>query len=231
VVVLPLLIGTARRALAERAGHGDRPLRALCFAVALAWAIHAGVDWDWEMPAVTLPALALAAAAVGRERSASSTARGAGWPVRAVVATAAVALAVMPLAAAYSQTKLDDAVRAMKDGECGRSIDSALASEEALPARAEPWEVIGYCRSRLGDGTKAVSALRKAVDRDPLSWELHYGLALVEGAAGMDPRQAAREALRLNPKEPRAQNAVSAFARPGRARWRREALRAPLPLP
>lgn len=40
---------TARRATALAAGPA---------AVALAWAVHACVDWDWEMPAVTVPALA-----------------------------------------------------------------------------------------------------------------------------------------------------------------------------
>ena len=33
-------------------------------AALLAWAMHAGLDWDWEMPALTLVALALAAAVI-----------------------------------------------------------------------------------------------------------------------------------------------------------------------
>jgi peptidoglycan/LPS O-acetylase OafA/YrhL len=43
----------ARRSTALAAGPA---------AVALAWTVHACVDWDWEMPAVTVPALAAMAA-------------------------------------------------------------------------------------------------------------------------------------------------------------------------
>lgn len=49
-----LLAGLAavRRLRADGAGPA---------AVAIAWAVHAGIDWHWEMPAVTLVALACAA--------------------------------------------------------------------------------------------------------------------------------------------------------------------------
>ena len=49
-----LLAGLAaiRRLRADAAGPA---------AVAIAWAVHAGIDWHWEMPAVTLVALACAA--------------------------------------------------------------------------------------------------------------------------------------------------------------------------
>ena len=40
--------------LATRIRGRDRTVFAALFAAALAWAIHAGVDWDWQMPAVTL---------------------------------------------------------------------------------------------------------------------------------------------------------------------------------
>jgi cytochrome c-type biogenesis protein CcmH/NrfG len=231
--LLPLLVGVARRALREPPGTGQRPLLAAAFAALLAWAIHAGVDWDWEMPAVTLPVLALAAAALGR--SSARQPRPAA-PTRTVVPRAllpvgAVALVVMPLAAALSQSRLDDALAAMHHRRCGPAVSAALDADAALPVRAEPWEVIGYCRSRLGLGRAAIGALQTAVDRDPHNWEVHYGLALVTAAAGGDPRPAARAALELNPKEPIVQNAVASFAARNRAHWRAEALRAPLPVP
>ena len=40
--------------------------------------------------------------------------------------------------------------------------------------------------------------------RDPADWEYRYALALVRGAARRDPRPAAADALRLNPKQPEA---------------------------
>jgi hypothetical protein len=67
--------------------------------------------------------------------------------------------------------------------------------------------------------------MRRAVDRDPRNWEYRYGLALVRGSAGLDPRAPAREALRLNPNEPRAREAVRRFRTDEPRRWRREARR------
>jgi hypothetical protein len=65
--------------------------------------------------------------------------------------------------------------------------------------RAEPYEPIAYCQARRGNYRLAVQAMEKAVGRDPDNWRLRYGLALVRGAAGVDPLPAARLARRLNP--------------------------------
>ena len=59
LALLALLVGgvagSARAALRR-----DRVLAAGPAAAVLAWALHAGLDWDWEMPALTLVAVALA---------------------------------------------------------------------------------------------------------------------------------------------------------------------------
>jgi hypothetical protein len=73
--------------------------------------------------------------------------------------------------------------------------------------------------------------MRNAVDRDPNNWVYHYGLALVLGAEGRDPRPAIAEARRLNPREPRAIEAEEAFASTNDPeKWRRRALKARLPI-
>ena len=46
--------GDSRGALARATAGRDRSVYAAVLAAALAWALHAGIDWDWEMPAVTL---------------------------------------------------------------------------------------------------------------------------------------------------------------------------------
>ena len=221
--MLVLLGGTATRARGP-----DRALLAAVFAICLCWALHAGVDWDWEVAAVTLPVMALGASALARAEP-----RAARLPItlRAGIVLATVALAATPAAAAISQARLNDAVRALKKGECGSAIGSAESSLKAMDFRAEPWEVIGYCESRLGRHDPAIHALQRAVDRDPQSWELHYGLSLVEGAAGHDPRAEAATALRLNPRDERAQKAVRLFDTRNPRLWRRAALQAPLPIP
>jgi Flp pilus assembly protein TadD len=94
--------------------------------------------------------------------------------------------------------------------------------------RAEPWELIAYCNIQAGRDGLAVDAARAAVARDPDDWEYHYALALVSAAAGQDPREAAADALRLNPLQPEARAAVKAFATGGRRAWERRARRLPL---
>ena len=60
--------GVASAALA--AVRRDRLLAAGPVAALLAWAVHAGLDWDWEMPAVTLVAVLLAGTLIARDEEA-----------------------------------------------------------------------------------------------------------------------------------------------------------------
>jgi hypothetical protein len=48
----------------RRVHRRDPRLAVGWFAALVAWAVHAGLDWDWEMPAVTLIALAIAGAVI-----------------------------------------------------------------------------------------------------------------------------------------------------------------------
>jgi hypothetical protein len=63
LALLALFMGGVAAALV-RLLRVDRDAAVGLAAGLVAWAVHAGLDWDWEMPAVTLPALLLAAAAV-----------------------------------------------------------------------------------------------------------------------------------------------------------------------
>jgi Flp pilus assembly protein TadD len=100
-----------------------------------------------------------------------------------------------------------------------------------LPVRAEPYEILSYCLSRERRNQQAVAMMKRAIARDPHDWELLYGLALVRGAGGENPRGAARRALRLNPREQLVQAVVAGFAHGGPRDWRRTGRSAPLPFP
>jgi hypothetical protein len=227
--LLALVILLALGRFAWLARGPDRALYAALAAVGLAWALHAGVDWDWEMPAVTLwffAAAGLALAAPAREGQTR-------WELprlgRVVVGIACLLLAVTPARIARSESRLQDARRAFAAGDCTRAIDRALAATSDVDARPEPYEILGFCDVRSGYGPLGVRAMEHAVQRDPRNWELRYGLALVRGAARLDPRPAAAEAVRLNPRAPLAQLAVRNFATSSPGEWERQARRAPLP--
>jgi O-antigen ligase len=228
VVALLLILG----GFASHARGPDRMVGAALFAAGLTWALHAGVDWQWEMPAVTawvfaMGGMALAApagAAIGRRRPLGSLAR-------VVAALGVLALLLVPLSLYRSQGPLVEAAQAFARGDCPTAIDRALTSRDVLAVRPEPYELLGYCDVRLGEEQLAVRALQRAVALDPHNWETHYGLALVRGAAGLDPRPQAREAARLNPSDGDLATAlVTRFKTANSPQtWRRRALSAPLP--
>ena len=227
LALLLLGIATIAAGLLWRLRGPGRPAHAAVLAALGTWALHAGVDWDWELAAVTIWVFGIAGIALA---PAPGTGHGRPMPrlLRLVVALGCLVLALSPALLWRSQTRLADAGTAFKRGDCETTVDAALDSLGAIGARAEPWELIAYCDVKLGQPKLAVGAAEAAVRRDPGDWEYHYALALVRGADRQDPRRAAADALRLNPEQPEAQDAVKAFKTDRPAAWERRARRLPL---
>lgn len=217
--ILAILVGIALRVRGP-----DRVMYATVFAAALAWAIAAGIDWHWEMPVVTLGFFALGGAALARDRPEGPSRIPPFW-LRGVIAGACCVLALLlPIRVAVSQDRLEASLDAFVVGQCDTAKDAARDSLRAVGSRPQPYEVMAYCALVDGDQALAVRRMREAVQRDPDNWSLHYGLARLQAMAGGDPRRAAREAARLNPRDTLARDAVERFRglqRP--AQWRRAA--------
>ena len=64
----------------------------------------------------------------------------------------------------------------------------------------DPAQGVG-CDIDSGRVGEAVAAMQKAVEQEPRSWEYHFGLAVAQGYAGIDPRREIATAARLNPRE------------------------------
>jgi hypothetical protein len=126
---------------------------------------------------------------------------------------------VAPGLVLVSQWQLDDAVQAFEDGNCAKATERASASVRTLEIRPEPYEVLGFCDVREGFDRLGVPALERAVERDPDNWEFRYGLAIVRGSAGLDPREAAAAARRLNPRDPLTQSLVDYADTTSRRKW------------
>ncbi len=226
VTLLGILVGLARRIRGP-----DRALYAVLFAAALAWAVRASFDWDWEMPAVSVWFFVFGAAALtrvgSRHRHRSLRVRPIG---RAAAAIGLLVVAVTPVRVAVSQAHLDAATRAFDRGDCPATINAALSSNAAVASRPDPLELIAYCDVRLGRSALALTAIRGAVARDPQSWQLRYGMALVQASNGGDPRPDLRRARRLNPLEPLMHDALKNFRTGDRSRWPSLALESPIPV-
>jgi len=219
-VVVALLVTLARRARGLNRGY-----YAALFGAALAWAIHAGVDWDWEMPAVTAWFFAIGGAALAARARVKSDAPDPQISNgnRISIAAALLVTAITPALLMLSQSRLSEAASAFDHGNCPQATSKALASLDYMAIRPEPYQMIAYCDLDQGRLTQAVAAMSKAVKEQPRSWEFHYGLAIVQGEAGRDPRREFATAVRLNPREALMKEAAAGFRGTSPARWQKAA--------
>jgi hypothetical protein len=226
LVGLALLVATLASILvgiAVAARGPPRPAYAAAFALSLAWIVHAGLDLDWQTPVSGIAVFGLGGLALARPlgsgvRSAAATRRRWSWG-RPAVALACLTLATIPGRMALAQADLESSIDALDAGACRRAEGSARDAISLLETGPRPYEVLAMCASRRGDARAALSWARAAVAHEPESWEPHYALALVQGAAGIDPRPEARIALASYPDSQYAREAAAAFGRGGAKRW------------
>jgi O-antigen ligase len=228
VPLLAILVGVVRAVRVAPAAQ--RAVPAAVLAISVMSLVHTGVDWDWQMPAIVVWFFAVGGATLAvAPRAEPSPAWRHASPLRLLLGIACLVLAVTPALLALSQVHLARASNALGNNNCGETISEGLSSISVLDVRPEPYMLIGLCDVRLGYYPLAIRMERAAVERDPQDWEFHYALAIVQAAAGVDPRDAARRAHQLNPREPLTQYALTLYAGGNRKLWRRRGVAAPLP--
>src|SRR6202035_5701657 len=139
--------------------------------------------------------------------------------MRIPLALAFLLLAVLPAFTWVSQQKLDAASYAFAQGDCTAARRDALNSISVLGNRSEPYEILGYCDVRSGMLRPALAAIDKARALDPGNWNYQYDLAVMQAAAGLDPRAAAQQALRMDPREPLVQQEWLMFHAGNPSQW------------
>ncbi len=228
LVFLLVALGGVLVAGLRRLRGPERHVHAAVVAAGVALLIHAGVDWDWEMPALFVwffgAGGVMLAARAGTERAPVP-----GRLARLLAGLACLLVALTPWFIATSQGPLNTATEAFDRGDCRTAIDSALTASERLSVRPEPFEVIGWCDVRAGQGPLAVAAMTSAHDRDPNNWAYVYGLAVAKAVSGQDPRPLAARAVRLNPRTPLAADFAKRVKAAKKARWPAIAQRALAP--
>ncbi|MGI8559582.1 MAG: O-antigen ligase family protein [Solirubrobacteraceae bacterium] len=207
----------------KRGVERNRVLYGALLAAGVAWAVDAAVDWQWQMPVATLWIFALGGASLARRDPAASGSRPMRWVTRGAVSAAVLVSAIAPALAARSESHLSASVAAFKHHDCTHAVQAADAARAWLPTRPQPFEILGYCALLARDAEAAVQFERTAITRDPHDWSLHYALALVQAASGIDPRQSVRAALRLNPLEPQLLDAVGRLRGSAPQQWQRAA--------
>ncbi len=230
-LTLLTLVGMA----AARARGTGRELYAAAFAVMLAWLLQAGLDLAWQTPGVTVLVFAIGGLALAHpvERPASSVKsrlsswgrglrHGASGTGRPLLALGCIGLGVVPARTALAEAHLRSSAEALDRGACVRAEADAHQAISWLDTGARPYEVLAMCAARRQD-PKAFAWARAAVVHDRRSWEPHYVLALVQGAAGVDPRAEARIAYAENPSGQLPRLALVAFRSGGSGDWMRAA--------
>jgi hypothetical protein len=218
LVLLVILLGAVLGGLGVRARGRRRSLYGALLAGGVIWTIHAGVDWDWEMPVITLPFFAAAGLALS-PRGRAARAWVPGSASRLILALACLAAVVLPVLIIGSQSRLTEAESALYASNCAKAGSAARSSIKWLSARPQPYEILGFCDLRQGLPRLGVSAMDRALRRDPGSWESYYALAIAQASAGIDPRTAAERALRMNPLEPLTRQAVRALGGSSPTEW------------
>lgn len=194
------------------AGGPQRELYAALFAVCLAFAICAGIDWFWQIAALGfvffLAAGVLVAARCSQLARQRAAANGSGRPPRRYgLAVAGLAIAWITALALVGPLLVDREIDASKSAAAGGNLESA--EDHANTARSiEPWAASPYVQLGLlaqarGDYPTAVQRLGQAIDREDQNWILFYLRSKAEHEAGNAAAAEAdlSEAQQLNPLE------------------------------
>ena len=174
------------------------------------------------MPAVTLWLFIAAGLALASTQRPPGTRR-AEPRNRSLIALGWLVLAIAPLLIGVSYERLRSSGEQFAAGNCIKARQDAFSSISLLAARPEAYEIISFCDLQLGYPVAGLQAAQKAVHYERNNWNYQYGLAIARAENGLDPRSAAKQALRMNPRETIVQDEVAAFSGTGPSGWEQAA--------
>jgi hypothetical protein len=193
------------------APHPQRERYAALFAVTLAFAVGAGLDWFWEMAGLGVVFFLAAGLLVAARCAQLSPARrdGSAEPGgedrRFGLAVAALAIAWIAAIALIGpllvEREIDASQSAAASGDIPSAINHADTARSIEPFAASPYVQLGLLAELQGDYATAAERFTQAIDREDENWQLYYLRSRVEEEAGN--RAASRadlnRARQLNP--------------------------------
>ncbi len=193
---LAILAAVMLVALAACVAARRRPLVPIAFGAFVAYAVHAGVDWDWELPAVTLAAFIVGSLGLVSVRS--GEARRLAKPARLGATVAAAGVAAIAVLGFVGNDALDRAEYALGVGNPSAAIREARIAKQFAPWSPYPLTVRGEALLALGRVGEARAAFRDSIDIDDGYWRAWLGLGVA--SSGRERRAAIAEAKRLYPR-------------------------------
>ena len=195
LILLVTLLGAP---LAAALRVRDVPLVPAAAGVLIAYALHAGLDWDWELPGVTLPVIFCAGAILVAARNVDEQPRLAPRAFRVATVTAALALVPIAFVGVIGQGATSAGYEAFAEGNDETALAQARKATRWMPWSSAPWQLLGEVRLAAGDRREAANEFRTAVEKDDHDWRLWYGLA--RATTGRAQTDAFTRALLLNPR-------------------------------
>jgi O-antigen ligase len=195
----------------RRAQGPQQELYAVLLAVALAFAVGAGIDWFWEIAVLGtvffLVTGALVAGRCAQLAQARAAANGKGEGRRFGLAVAGLALAWITALALVGPLLVDREIDASKaaaaDGNVASAVNHADTARSIEPWAASPYVQLGLLEQLQRNFPVAVQRYSQAIHREDHNWLLFYLRSKAEyeagdfAAAGADRRRAQQ----LNPLE------------------------------
>jgi hypothetical protein len=184
LIVLPLVVAWQYR---------RTPYVTVAAAAWIAWAVHAGLDWDWEVPAATLPALACGVLCC--------SSGGSLWRLdrapRLAVASVGGGIAVFGIVVGIGNQAIANSRDALSVANYAAAQSQARDAGRWAPWLSEPWIIEGQIAALNQDRDGARAAFEKAIAKDPRNYLAWYGLAGV--TSGAAHREAVAKVVALNP--------------------------------
>jgi hypothetical protein len=200
------LLGAAGAAIGVRNGlrlasSRERPASVALACLALAYGIHALVDYDLDFLAVTAPVLVALGAMLAVGRPPSSARIGAAGLVAMTASTAAAAgaIALPALAGHYTDRAFD----AADTGRIRDAVDDADRARSLDPLSPDPLFALANAADVAGDEAAAVAWYEEATRLQPENPDVWYELGLYHAIATHDQcaaYQALNRSYTLDPK-------------------------------
>jgi hypothetical protein len=171
------LVGAVRRL------DGPEHAAGLALSVAaLAYLLHALVDYDWDFLALTAPLMFVVGVLIARGAPGTRRTRSVVWSVAGV----AVALTVVSSLAApwLAARKVEEALAAVRESTPQRAIEEAKTARSLNPLSIDPLLALAAAEEAQGDTDAALRYYQDAVRLQPENWRSWYELGQYELTAG-----------------------------------------------
>ena len=165
----------------------------------VAFAVHAGFDWDWEMPAITGLALVAGTAIVVSVREEAVVTLSNRW--RAVLVAAALAVGAIAFVGGVGNEALATSANAAARGDYASAESDARRAMSWAPWSDQGWVDLAAALVGQGRRDEAAAALRTATRKDPVDWIAWRRLA--DQTSGAARFHALQMSAKLNPKATR----------------------------